>query len=149
VGTSDPGDEEKVLKIRPGETARIDLRVKRSDLNTFLTGRRMVKDTNNSAQQEINTFEMYNRDPSYILRMMMFYEVAGGRSYAHLANDYQSFVDCSNFLKTGRAILVTDAVKNANETKQGAMLLRKDVPVAGSQDQHCVIYRFVFPVKKK
>ena len=105
--------------------------------------------TKKSPARWLRPSEMYNRDASYILRIMMFYEKAGGRNYTHLSNDYQSFVDLSNLLKTGRAILVADAVQNANDSKQGAILLRKDTPVARDEDRHAVIYRFVFPVKKK
>jgi hypothetical protein len=109
----------------------------------------MVKEDKLASRQETTPFEMYNRDPSYILRTMMFYEIAGGRGYTRLANDYQSFVDMSNLLKTGRAVLVADAIRDADANQQGAMLLRKDIPLASDKDRHTVIYRFVFPVKKK
>jgi hypothetical protein len=109
----------------------------------------MVKQGSEQPRQETTPFELYNRDPSYILRTMMFYEAAGGRSFSHLGNDYQSFVDMSNLLKTGCAILVAEAGRSPNEAKQGATLLRGDKPLAGNEDRHGAIYRFVFPVTKK
>jgi hypothetical protein len=138
--------------IEPGKTMQLDTNLKRTDLNHYLTGYRMIKENKNIQRQEAaetTPFEIYKRDTSYILRTMMFYGAAGGRNYTHLANDYQSFVDLSNLLKTGRAILVADAVQNANETKQGAILFRKDTSLAHKGDSHTVIYRFVFPVKRK
>ena len=47
--------------------------------------------------------------PLYVLRMMMFYEAAGGRRYTGLTNDYQRFVDFSELLKTGRAVLMAQS----------------------------------------
>ncbi len=135
--------------IEPGKTAELGLHLKRNDLKNYLTGYHMVKEGNLASRQETTSFEMYNRDAPYILRMMMFYEAAGGRGYAHIANDYQSFVDLSNMLKTGRAILVADALQNAAAKDQGATLLRKDAPVAGGGERHTVIFRFIFPVTKK
>jgi hypothetical protein len=135
--------------IKPGGTAQLSASTKRNDLQHYLTGFHMVKEGKDTPSQKITPFEMYNRDTSYILRFMMFYEAAGGRKYTHLANDYQSFVDLSNLLKTGRAILVADALQNANAAKHGAILLRKNLPLARDEDRHAVIYRFVFPVKKK
>jgi hypothetical protein len=132
--------------IKPGETVQLGAHLKRNDLHNYLTGVHMKKEDHSASRQ---TFEMDNRNALYILRYMMFYEAAGGQSYTHLANDYQSFVDLSNLLKAGRAILVADAVRNANETKRGAILYRKNVPLARPEDRHAVIYRFVFPVKKK
>jgi len=49
----------------------------------------------------------------------------------------------------GTKNLVADAVRNANAAKQGSMLLRKNTPLARDEDLHTVMYRFVFPVKKK
>jgi len=137
----------KLGTIAPGKTCDLSTRPERVDLKNFLTGFHMGEGKDAAAQ--VTTFEMYNRDPSYILRAMMFYEAAGGWKYAHLSNDYQSFVDLSDLLRAGRAILWADAVRNANATKQGAILLRDGKPLARNQDRHDVIYRFVFPVKKK
>ncbi|MCC6125218.1 MAG: hypothetical protein IT426_09670 [Pirellulales bacterium] len=135
--------------IEPGATVRLGTHLKRNDLQNFLTGFHLVEGDKDAPRQATTPFEMYNRDPSYILRIMMFYEAAGGRAYTRLANDYQSFVDLSYLLKTNRAILWADAVQDANASKQGAILLRGDTPLARNEDRHAVIYRFVFPVKMK
>jgi hypothetical protein len=141
----------KLGTIAPGEKKPLDTRLERSELKTYLTGTQMKEDAEDKkiTRQVANPFQKYELDALYVLRIMMFYEKAGGRNYAHLSNDYQSFVDLSSLLKTGRAILLADAVQNANDSKQGAILLRKDTPVASGKDPHAVIYRFVFPVKKK
>ena len=79
---------------------------------------------------------------------MMFYQAAGGRRYTRLWNSYQEFVDLSDLLKTGRAILVAKTPLPAAEGHEGAELLGDGKPLAGRQDQHETIYRFVFPVEE-
>ncbi len=74
---------------------------------------------------------------------MMFFEEAGGQGYTGLHNGYQRFVDFSDLLKTGRAILVAWAPSG----RHGAELLRDDRPMEDRADKHATIYRFVFPVK--
>ncbi len=98
--------------------------------------------------QEPTPYELESTDVGYILEKMMFYQAAGGRRYTRLWNSYQQFVDLSNLLKAGRAILVTETPLPAAEGHEGAELLRGGKPLAGPHDQHRTIYRFVFPVKK-
>jgi hypothetical protein len=78
---------------------------------------------------------------------MMFFDAAGGRRYTRMSNGYQNFVDLSDLLKTGRAILVAQTPVPAGEGHEGAELLRDGKPFAGRQAQHGTIYRFIFPVK--
>ena len=81
--------------------------------------------------------------------MMMFYEAAGGRGYTGLTNDYQRFVDFSELLKTGRAILVARGPDAGGDARGGAELRRDGCPLGqGPQDRHAVMYRFVLPVKR-
>lgn len=147
-------DQDKDLPIEPGQTRHIGTELQRVGLQNYLTGYHMVKEDNVANRVETNRvettpFEMYNRDSSYTLRTMMFYEKAGGRNFTHLANSYQSFVDLSSLLNTNRAILVAEALRDQNAEKHGATLLRGKEPVTSSQDRHTVIYRFIFPVTKK
>ena len=43
-----------------------------------------------------------------LLNVMMFYDAAGGQSFAGLPNRYQSYCDLSRLLELGRAILVAE-----------------------------------------
>jgi hypothetical protein len=135
--------------IAPGETKSISTRTDRNELHNYLTGYRMVKEDKLTSRQETTPFDMNSSDPAYILRTMMFYQRAGGSTYAHLANDYQSFVDLSNLLNAGRAILVAEPLRDEKAANHGAVILRGGAPLARPDDRHTVLYRFVLPVKQK
>ena len=133
--------------LAPGQSARLGPTSKRSELKTMLTGQRTVLTEGEKWQNETTPYDQSSTDLAYILRIMMFYEKAGGRQYTRLWNNYQDFVDLSPLLKADRAILVAQTPTPANEGHQGAELLRDGKPLAGGKDQHGTIYRFVFPVK--
>ena len=78
--------------------------------------------------EEATPYDQASTDLGYILRMMMFYEAAGGQRYTRLWNDYQDFVDLSGLLKADRAILVAQTPVPAEEGHQGAELLRDGKP---------------------
>ncbi|MBI2824827.1 MAG: hypothetical protein HYX69_09090 [Planctomycetia bacterium] len=75
------------------------------------------------------------------LQQMMFYKAAG-RNEAGLSNSYQQFVDLSHLLTLDRAILVGRA------QKQAAQLVDGGAALAGPEDQHWTVYRFIFAVKR-
>ena len=133
--------------LSPGESRQLGPTLKRTELKTFLTKTTVVSG-GATVSQEPTPYELESTDVGYILEKMMFYQAAGGRRYTRLWNSYQQFVDLSNLLKAGRAILVTETPLPAAEGYEGAELLHGGKPLAGPQDQHRTIYRFVFPVKK-
>jgi hypothetical protein len=138
--------------IAPGESAHLGAMAKRSELKTLLTGRKLVvneRETGEKYHQESTPYDQSSADIPYILRTMMFYEAAGGRSYTGLGNAYQDFVDLSALLKADRAILVTQEPGPEQEQRHGADALRDGRPLGGSQNKHVTLYRFVFPVKKE
>ncbi|MCE5266443.1 MAG: hypothetical protein LLG00_00960 [Planctomycetaceae bacterium] len=139
--------------LAPGESARLGQMSKRSELKTWLTGLRTVVEESGQVgekyRQEATPYDRSSVDPMYILRTMMFYQAAGGRGYAGLSNDYQKFVDLSDLLQTGRAILIARGAGATDQAPQvGAVLLRDSQPLVGPEDQHRTMYRFIFPVKK-
>ena len=67
--------------IGPGESARLGPMSRRSELKTLLTGRKVVfTETNEKYRQEVTPYDQSSTDVPYILRMMMFYQAAGGRA---------------------------------------------------------------------
>ena len=75
-----------------------------------------------------------------IVEVMMFHERAGATNYTGMLNRYQNFVDMSNELELGRAILV-------GRGPDGATVKINDEPAsADDQSRHTSIYRFVLPV---
>ncbi|MEN6405710.1 MAG: hypothetical protein ABFC77_04475 [Thermoguttaceae bacterium] len=137
--------------IGPGESVRLGPMTQRSELKTLLTGRKVVfVDSGDKYRQETTPYDQSSEDIPTILRTMMFYDAAGGRRYTGLWNAYQSFVDLSSLLKTGRAILVAQTPKKPGSRKiQGVELLLNDRPSDASHTRQTTIYRFVYPVKKE
>ncbi len=130
--------------LERGRPIQIGLSVQRRDLKTLLTGRKLVLGEN----REINTpYDRASTDLAYVLRAMMFFKAAGGYHYTGLANRYQAFVDLSDVLQAGHAILVAEA-PTAAEASQGVQILRNGAPLDAAEAEHLTVYRFVLPVKK-
>jgi hypothetical protein len=140
--------------LAPGQSFEIHADANRADLETYLTGRRLERDEKKKSFTQTSTaYDLTGFDVPTILRQMMFFEAAGGRRYAGVDNEYQRFVDLSDLLADGRAILIGYSRlpgQPANEKATGAVLLRDGQPLEsadGAQaDQHWTCYRFVFPV---
>jgi hypothetical protein len=137
----------EVGAIGPGQTVALDQNTKRSELKTLLTGKRTI--FGEKMSQEITPYDQANTDPPYIVRRMMFYKAIDGRNYTGMNNGYQTFVDLSDLLKAGRAILAADGPNLAQDKFQGARLMRSGKPLTGPMDKHTTLYRFILPVKKQ
>ena len=135
--------------IAPGETVRVGPSLKRRELKTLLTGRKLIFDkTEEKFRQQATPYDQAGVDVAYIVRAMMFFDAAGGRRYTGLWNRYQAFVDLSHLLKTNRAVLIAvPAADTPVGEHSGAELLRDGRPVATPRDRHATVYRFVFPVQ--
>jgi hypothetical protein len=146
--------------LRPGQSVALAA-MARSELQTRWTGLKLVMESGTGGRgpersgfrEEAAVYDRTSTDALYVLRMMMFFEAAGGQRYTGLTNDYQRFVDLSDLLKTGRAILVAEAPDGEVEgsrSRGGAELCRDGQSIAqGPNDRHAVLYRFVLPVKKR
>lgn len=95
-------------KLEPGEAATVGPSMPRSDLQTYLTGRKIIFGAkgNDSYRQEAVPYDPTSNDVAYLLRTMLFFEAAGGRSYTRLDNGYQGFVDRTPLLAADRAVLL-------------------------------------------
>lgn len=133
--------------IGPGQSVQVGPMLKRRELRTLLTGRKVVFEKDEKLREEVTPYDQSSVDLAYILRAMMFFQAAGGSHYTGLLNRYQPFVDLSNLLKTDRAILVAMAASAKEAERHGAVLLRDAQPLADSHNRHKTVYRFVFPVK--
>jgi hypothetical protein len=54
------------------------------------------------------------KEVSRIAEVLMFYDAAGGKSYTGLSHNYQSFVDMSDSLMLGQAVLVGEIQTRAS-----------------------------------
>ena len=78
-----------------------------------------------------------------IVTRMLFYEAAGGEQTTQLVNRYCSYCDLSDLLRTGRAVLLAWLPDCRSH------LLRDGEPLAGPNDRHWSVYRFVIPVRRE
>ncbi|MCA9145431.1 MAG: hypothetical protein KDB05_21695 [Planctomycetales bacterium] len=126
--------ERKGSVLQPGDSTPVHLE-KPLNFSWRLTRRHVVD------IKDITTpWEQGDVDVPRILEMMMFHGVAGGDKYTQLHHRYQNYVDLSEHLTTGRAILLGQA-------KQPASEIELDGQNAGkSYDQRWTYYRVVFPV---
>lgn len=123
--------------ISPGESISFD-HLKYRDLEWRLTRRKVIQ------TRDVGTpWDQTSQDVSRIMEIMMFHEAAGGESYTGLSQRYQPFVDLSDHLRTGRAILVGRSETPASQ------LVRDGESLADSYDRHWTYYRVVFPVEKQ
>ena len=127
-----------------GESARFDSGTQRVELKTLLTGRKMMMDAKGDhVEPQPAPYDVASKQIPYILRMMMFFDAAGGSSYTRLSHRYQPFVDFSELLGPDRAILV--GVGPAAD-HPGAELLRDRSPLGGEGNRRVTMYRFMVPV---
>jgi hypothetical protein len=78
----------------------------------------------------------------------MFYGAAGGRSYTGLTHNYQSFIDLSRHLRSGRAILVGRSAQPASQVGiRAAGGAGGPAESVASEQQHWCYYRIVLPVQ--
>jgi len=133
--------------LEPGQSVRVGAALKRSELKTLLTGRKIVfVESGDKFRQEVTPYDQSSDEVAYILQTMMFYRAAGGRRYTGLWNDYQGFVDLSDLLKTDRAILFAWA---SGDSTPGAKLLRDGRPLEAASRRHPTAFRVVYPVKRE
>lgn len=128
--------------LRPGQSVSIGTTYDRRELRSFLMS---VEGDDKGAGR----YDQASTDPVYILRIMSFFEAVGGFRHTGLSNRYQGFVDLSDLLKANYAVLVAKGpADDPQSPSHGAQWLCDGKAIAGPQDRHTTIYRFVLPVKK-
>lgn len=129
-----------------GRTALLGTAVKRSELSTYLTGRKIVfDDTRSRYEEEVPPYNLGATPARQILRTMMFFQAAGGTRYTGLVDNYQGFVDASGLMKTDRAMLV-GFVAARQAARTAPELLRGDRALGAPGDAHTVAVRIVLPI---
>jgi hypothetical protein len=121
--------------LGPGETARVDDQP--LNLQWRLSRRRLVEMSDVGTPWDQSSFEVPR-----ILELMMFHKAAGGRAYTGLSHRYQGYIDLSDHLDTGRAVLVGRGRQRASK------LLRDGDPLSDSYERDWTFYRVVFPVER-
>jgi hypothetical protein len=96
------------------------------------------------ALTEGTVFDPERATANELLKLMMFYEAAGGLGFAGLPSHYQAYCDLSRTLEVGRAVLVADADSPGSRLVDSAAGRQ----LGDERDATAVVYRFVLPVKK-
>ncbi len=121
--------------IEPGATVSFE-GLRPRNLEWRLTRRQVVE------TREIGTpWDQASWDVPRILEILMFYQAAGGRRYTGLTHRYQPYLDLSEHLRTGQAILVGRSARPATT------LLRDGQSQAELTDRQWTFYRIVYPVE--
>ena len=131
----------KIGELAPGQTVSIRPGEQR-DLQAVLKDFKIVK-KEKGLEQVSTPYDQAGFDVASILQQMMFYDAAGGRRYTGLANRYQGFVDLSDLLDLGQAILW------GATTERPAELESEGRPLADASQRHWTFYRFVLPLEPK
>ncbi len=121
--------------LRAGQAISFDGLPPRN-LEWRLTRRRVVE------TRDVSTpWDQTSLDASRILEILMFHDAAGGRSYTDLTHRYHPYLDLSEHLRTGRAILVGRGPPASSLTQAGQSLEE-------AIDRQTSLYRIVFPVEE-
>jgi hypothetical protein len=125
--------------LTPGEQIEVGPELSAIRVRTIVTRRARQQ---SAAGQ--NMFLADRATADELLSVMMFYQAAGGESFAGLPNRYQASCDLSRLLEFGRAILVAGGNQPGSQWTEVATGKSLD----DEQDQSTVVYRFVLPVRK-
>jgi hypothetical protein len=125
-------------RLRPGERVSID---SQSSLNLEwrLTLRRIEE-----SKDVATPWDQASTDVPRIMQMLMFHEAARGRSYTGLTHRYQPYIDLSEHIRLGQAVLVGRANQPVAHFDNAGRSLADP-----SDTTTWTWYRIVFPVTAK
>lgn len=128
--------------LAPGESVRIRNAQPR-DLRWKLTGRSVEGMGETRSPWRGDNLADVDR----LVSLLMFHGAAGGQVYTGLTHRYQSFVDLSRHLRTGRAILVGRGKRAASRLTVTGSGQGEAAPVIDSEARrHWTYYRIMIPV---
>jgi hypothetical protein len=119
--------------IAPGATIELDGRTDPQRLDSYLKPHAADGDLR-------QTYDPNALNVDRIVQVMGFFDATGGKSYAKLSSRYQAFIDMSNQLYVGRAVLVARATGRTQ-------LMNGEQALGSAEDQQWTIYRFVTDVR--
>jgi hypothetical protein len=144
-------------RLEPGQSAEIDFQRIRHNLNLLVTGSEDVFQQLQHVERQGGTYNQKVTAAPYVLRAMLFYHAAGGPRFTGLHHRYQSFVDLSDLLPTGRAVLLTTIEmptnsSDSNPAPLAALRCRQDLssdesPGVFPGDRHLMM-RFILPIRE-
>ena len=140
--------------LKPGET-KIDIKTPKTERHLVIgtTENAFADIAGGIAHRGLTRYNSESTNVPYILRAMTFYRLIGGYEALGLDNSLQHYVDLSEQLQFGRAILTATVQDNTTETPGNpsafpleSKLSVKDCKV--SSGHRCVVLRMILPVEK-
>lgn len=135
-----------IREFAPGREIDLEFDVDPQTIDTYLRHVTAIGD-----RKVVRPYDQASFDVPTIVEMMTAHELAGGKTYTGLANQYQRFIELSGLVRGGRAVLIGRVAKPAVE------LRRDGKPVDDSPErttsytrmQTWTYHRYVFPVAEK
>jgi len=103
--------------------------------------RRLRKESESKA--DTTSADATRRKIPQIVEQMMFYKAAHGRTLTGLANRHHHFIDLSDHLMLGRAILVGRSSKPISQLQRDGQAMQENY------DKHETFYRMIIPVDER
>lgn len=94
----------KQPQLQSGETIDVMTEMKERTVRSWLTRRTQLADDETKSQN--SPWDQTESQVDRIAEVLMFYKAAGANKYTGLSHAYQNFVDLSDHLELGQAILV-------------------------------------------
>lgn len=149
--------------LEPGTTKEITIKTPRTERHLVLgTTRDPFQETNHSViQKGLQQYDSRSTNLPYIARTMMFYRLAGGFSAIGLDNSYQHYIDLSETLLNGRAVLIgtiKDPSADDQNTPSDLLPVQIDLQhkdpngkwsVFPEKTKQTILIRMICPVRKK
>jgi hypothetical protein len=135
-----------IREFAPGREVDLEFDIDPQTIDTYLKHVTAVGD-----HKIVRPYDQAAFDVPTIVELMTAHELAGGKTYTGLANQYQRFVELSGLVRGGRAVLIGRVAKPAATLERDGQPLADSAASATSTShtQSWTYYRYVFPVAEK
>jgi len=134
--------------LEPGQAATLGTNTRRSELKTYLVGKKLVRDEKLDKFHQVATpYDRASVVAPYVLQSMALHRAAGGRQYTGLWGGFQGELDATPLLEADRAILIGVGPETPHAAEPGHELLIDGAPLPRHLQNRASVYRFVFRVK--
>lgn len=122
----------------PGDMIQLETQTTEKTALGFLTHRRVVDG------KDVSTpWDVQNGDVMRIAEQLAFHDAAGGENYTSLHHRHQGYIDLSELLSMGRAVLLCRVKEQLSSIEDTAN------PSDGSGKSHWTMVRIVYPVSER
>ncbi|MGQ9770408.1 MAG: hypothetical protein ACUVQG_07635 [Thermogutta sp.] len=135
--------------LKPGDVWESTLGDDRRELRSWLNGRQVFiegEGVRAQTRQRVEPYDPGSRDVGYIFQTMAFYEAAGGIGYVELAHEYWPFLDGSEWLSNGWAVMICRVRPDSQHPSSFRLSSRTKGAENTETSSPEIFCRFVIPV---